>query len=253
MATFGSSSNPVSSISGAYFDASNVIYCPLNTNVTVSGTTSEGYIFVGVASTSNATASMTQSGGNFAFNFTLTASSGSIKLQGLQGMTMTFTLYGVQPQPTADIQGSGTQADPWTRWEGSAYQFWDTVQNGGTYYTSIGAVWNVTDEGDPSYEDDYWVSRVAPGTYGIINSNYGLVGTTTSAGTVEITLDFMNEYEGVDGSKNIYLIILGAGPTLNVKVSGAWKEGKPFVKVNGAWKEASKVYIKVNGTWKESK
>lgn len=38
----------------------------------------------------------------------------------------------------------------------------------------------------------------------------------------------------------------------NVKVSGAWKEGKIWVKVSGAWKEAEVAKAKVSGAWKES-
>lgn len=36
---------------------------------------------------------------------------------------------------------------------------------------------------------------------------------------------------------------------MDIKVSGAWKNGSVWIKVNGAWKRAKRVWIKVNGTW----
>lgn len=35
---------------------------------------------------------------------------------------------------------------------------------------------------------------------------------------------------------------------MRLKVSGAWKTGKPYIKVNGAWKQGQ-AFIKKNGTW----
>lgn len=153
------------------------------------------------------------------------------------------------------VQGSGTQADPWTHVDLSAYDFCRMVTDGNTYYAKIGAHFNVTDSGDPSDEVDYFVGNVNPSTYGIYRSGWDLVGTCSTAGTVTIEVkevwpEFEEEY-----SKTITLVILpsSSGPTLHVKVSnGGWVGGKPFVKVNGAWKEAKKVYVKVNGAWKES-
>ena len=41
--------------------------------------------------------------------------------------------------------------------------------------------------------------------------------------------------------------------TVNIKVSGAWKEGQVYVKVNNAWEEAETISIKVGDSWKDSK
>lgn len=36
---------------------------------------------------------------------------------------------------------------------------------------------------------------------------------------------------------------------MDIKVSGAWKNGSVWIKVNGEWKRAKRVWIKVNGSW----
>ena len=36
---------------------------------------------------------------------------------------------------------------------------------------------------------------------------------------------------------------------IHTRVSGAWKQAKPFVRVSGAWKSA-KAYVRVSGVWK---
>lgn len=128
----------------------------------------------------------------------------------ISGSYTTFSYVAGDMVWEMDVQGSGTQADPWTRWEGSAYQFWNAVNDGSTYYTKVGAVWDVTDAGDPSGYD-YFIADITPTTYGLSIVNYDLVGTVTSAGiaTVDITRD-----EGQDGETiTINLIILGSEPT----------------------------------------
>ena len=40
---------------------------------------------------------------------------------------------------------------------------------------------------------------------------------------------------------------------MDIKVSGAWKNGSVWIKVNGTWKRAKRVWIKVNGTWQYDK
>lgn len=190
--------------------------------------------------------------GYWSLHGTVSANAGDtlhIELDNGEEVWQSCTLVFVSSGPT--VEGSGTQADPWTRWEGTAWQFWDAVVDGRTYYASIGAYFDVTDY-DPreSGEEDYFVIKVQPnGTLGLSIVKYGLSGTATSSGKVTVRLVW--GLEGHEEYKEIY-IQLGSGPTLNVKVNGAWKEGKPFVKVNGAWKEATKVFVKVNGAWKES-
>lgn len=41
-------------------------------------------------------------------------------------------------------------------------------------------------------------------------------------------------------------------PAIQLKQSGSWIIGKPWIKVNGVWVKGTKVYIKVNGVWEET-
>jgi hypothetical protein len=124
----------------------------------------------------------------------------------------------------ATVWGSGTQADPWTRWEGSAYDFWRSTSYNGTYYTRVGAYFNITDAGDPNPGEDYWISRVTPNrTYGLIGANSGMSGTCTSAGTLSLRI-YYERSEGDDvldsRYKPISLIILPP-PSYTVSVYSA--------------------------------
>lgn len=101
----------------------------------------------------------------------------------------------------ATVVGSGTQADPWTRWEGTAWEFWDAVDllhnSGETYYTLIGAYFNVTNDDPREDEDsgtgmDYYFNSATPSTHGLSIVNNSLVGTTTSTGTVTIFISAHN-------------------------------------------------------------
>jgi hypothetical protein len=122
-----------------------------------------------------------------------------------------------------------------------------------------------------SYDDffDVGLDHTVPNTRPVYNLTYdsdSTVGTYSLHDTIigqngDVLQVYIEEINWDSGESNTYgpfrFIIVGdppaTGPTLNVKVSGAWKSGKPYVKVNGAWKEATKVYVKVNGAWKESK
>lgn len=133
-------------------------------------------------------------------------------------------MYDSDDSDAATVQGSGTQADPWTRWEGSAYEFWGAVVHEGTYYTRVGAYFNITDTGDPEPDKDYWIYSVTPsGTYGLDYANYGMSGTCTSTGTLSIQINYaynVGDDEIESGVKTINLTILSS-PTYTVTVSSA--------------------------------
>jgi len=133
-------------------------------------------------------------------------------------------MYDSDDSDAATVSGSGTQADPWTRWEGSAYEFFNAVRHEQTYYTRVGAYFNITNAGDPSEYEDYYVSTVDPdGTYGLSKVNHGLVGTCSSTGTVKVILLYAYEGEGMDDERIeriIYLTILPP-PSSTVSVYSA--------------------------------
>lgn len=118
------------------------------------------------------------------------------------------------------VYGSGTYADPWTYVDLSAYDFCGMVTDGGTYYAKVGTYFNVTDSGDPHDEVDFFVSYVNPNTYGIYISNWNLVGTCSTAGTVTIEImESWPEY-GEEFPTTITLVILPP-PSYTVSVYSA--------------------------------
>lgn len=245
MATYGSASNPVTTLTGINFsDPTNTVYCYVGQNTSfVNCAVNGGMPAMAITSQSNVSNVSFSGGTTWSLSFTLTSSSGSIVIRTPQG-GLTFNLIGVQAGPT--VEGSGTQADPYTKITNVGFEWLDTQPI--TTYVAIGTVIDIRDDefelnaSDPSlpvYGLAYDSSLGYWSLHGTVSANAG--------NTLEIWLD-----NGEEEWLSCTFVFVSSGPTLNVKVSGAWKEGKPYVKVNGAWKEATKVYVKVNGAWKES-
>ena len=98
-----------------------------------------------------------------------------------------------------------------------------------------------------------WAVTTDGKLYGCGRSNYGQQGSDSTSNVTSFTQRLANEtFSQVACSLQTTWAFFVTNVTVHIKVSGAWKSGKPYVKVNGTWKEATKVLVKVNGTWKES-
>lgn len=134
---------------------------------------------------------------------------------------------------------------------------WTYVKTGGTgVWDSDNSVHKVTYVSNGSTTADWSVTFNIPTGNPIDHESGQITITHDSDGTYSKNWDWsissMYDDRAHSGTiTGVTLPSIARDPLINLKVSGAWKKGKPYIKVNGAWKKASKVYVKINGAWKE--
>ena len=114
----------------------------------------------------------------------------------------------------ASTQGSGTQADPYTRWEGGILEWRGLSEK----YVAFGAYINMYPD---SYDEmERYIVGVSGG--GLSNPSLALRGTTSQSGTVSVTAE---EYFGPDPGEyhdrwTFYFTVLSPSYTVSVYSAG---------------------------------
>lgn len=152
---------------------------------------------------------------------------------------------------------------------GKRYGLWtNPISSGGTsrfaiigYYagTAKTLTYNANGgSGEPSSQSSCWTSdkdltlfeHVLSSTKPT-RSGYTFLGWATSS--TATTATYKPGAAVNTSATTLYAVWKSNGPTLRVKVNGAWKTATAvYVKVNGTWKAATAAYVKVSGAWKQS-